>query len=221
MLRPILTRATSRITQATRRTYMSQAEYAEHLEPRLQTILAATRLPVQSTTDGLCEHRASSAAASVARALATFNSSTHKMHTQTYDTVQDDELQSAVRAGKTAVIAAAHNTTEESRFSKVDTFHATSVIGESRDKLSYVLFDPDTTHDRRTQAAHDAGTSEPRHDLRLMAKDEVHNMRPFVQHIENIDGDEDIAKPAMKIHSVRDMNPFESAVQSLKKYFEN
>lgn len=212
---------TKRVTTPTLRNYMTQADYAAHVDPRLQTILAGSRLPVQSTSDGLCEHRASSAATSVARELAAFNSGTHKMHTQTYDTVNSDELQSAVRAGKTAVIAAAHNATEESRFSKVDTFHATSIIGESRDKLSYVLFDPDTTHDRRTQAAHDAGTSEPRHDLRLMAKDEVHKLRPFVQHIENIDGDEDIVKPAMKIYSARNMSPLESVVQNLKSYFKS
>ncbi len=131
MPRRILSSAASLIAQAARRNYMTQADYTAHVPSRLQTILAGSRLPVQSTSDGLCEHRASSAAASVARELAAFNSGTHKMQTQTYGTVKAGELESAVRAGKTAVIAAAHNTPEESRFSKVNTFHATSVIGEA------------------------------------------------------------------------------------------
>lgn len=211
----------SRLATPSVRTYMSESAYSEHLEPRLRTLLEGSpRLPVQSTTDGLCEHRASAAADSVTKLLTSFNSETHRIRTEVHDAVRGDVLESAVRAGKAAVISAAENTTEESRFSGVSTFHATTVIGESRDKKSYVLFDPDTTHDHRTLAAHDSGTSEPRHDLRLMAKDDVHGLRPFVQRIESIDGDEDITKPAMKIHSVGELSPFESLMDKITRGFK-
>jgi len=221
MFRRIVNQNTARLTMPTLRTYMSEAAYNEHLAPRLRTLLEGSpRLPVQSTTDGLCEERASQASYRVLQQLTPFNNETHKIHTTSYDTVKGDVLESSVRAGKTAVITTADNTTEESRFNGVSTFHATTVIGESRDKKSYVLFDPDTSHDPRTQKAHDSGTSQPRHDLRLMAKEDVHNLHPFVEHIRSAEGDEDIAKVAMKIHSVGELSPFESLMHKITRGFK-
>lgn len=166
-------RSASRLASVPRRTYMSRAQYQAQVPDHVKEAVERQPPPTQKPGCGTCRLESNRARDQLQD---TFTPPPAKVKQQSAPRWTEEHAQ-RVRDGYPAVVDGEGTATTTSEWHGGD-HHAVAVVSPTKDGRAFVVHDPDTTHDPKTRAAHEAGRAEPRHNLRVMTQQELEKVSP-------------------------------------------
>lgn len=164
------------------RSYLSAAEYQQRVPAHLRAALEATPLEPQPRGEGVCHFRASAARSSVQRRFVEQGHADMRGTGEWSDRRWTQRNEDQIDHGRPAVVRGHRTATHSSEWAGGGRGHAIAVLSRTTDGDGFVVFDPDTTHDPRTEAPASAATPrEVRQDLRVMTSDELRAVGEVVE----------------------------------------
>lgn len=160
-------------TQASRRGFMSKAEYEQQVPEHVRRALESDPPEPQQVSVGECHFQASTARARVQSRLHASGQADLRGTTETNSSRWTKAHAEGVVAGRPATVRGHNATTDVSEWRNGSTGHAVTVLSPTTDGRGFVVFDPDTTHHPETAPPVSGAPREPRHDLRVMTQAEL------------------------------------------------